>query len=70
MAKRKPNIMVNDLVLIVNESVPSSQRSTPHALETYPDVRGDVHSVMVKTPYSILKRPISKLCVIDFAHAD
>ena len=68
--KRKPNIMVNDLVLVVNEAVPRSQWSTARVLETYPDARGDVHSVMVKTLHSILKRPISKFCLIESAHAD
>ena len=68
--KRKPNIMVNDLVLVVNEAVPRSQWFTARVLETYPDARGDVRSIMVKTPHSILKRPISKLCLIESAHAD
>ena len=67
---RKPNIMVNDLVLVVNEAVPRSQWSTACVLETYPDTRDDVRSVMVKTPHSILKRLMSKLCLIEFAHAD
>ena len=67
---RKPNIMVNDLVLVVNEAVPRSQWSTARVLETYPNARDDVRSVMVKTPHSILKRPMSKLCLIEFAHAD
>ena len=62
--------MVNDLVLVVNEAVPRSQWSTARVLETYPDARDDVCSVMVKTPHSILKRPMSKLCLIEFAHAD
>ena len=62
--------MVNDLVLVVNEAVPQSQWSTARVLETYPDVRGDVRSVMVKTPHSILKRPTSKFCLIESAHAD
>ena len=38
--KRKPNIMVNDLVLVVNEAVPRSQWSTARVLEIYPDARG------------------------------
>ena len=36
---RKPNIMVNDLVLVVNEAVLRSQWSTARVLETYPDAR-------------------------------
>ena len=58
------------LVLVVNEAVPRSQWSIARVIETYPDARGDVRSVMVKTPHSILKRPISKLCLIESAHAD
>ena len=68
--KRKPNIMVNDLVLVVNKAVPRSQWSTARVLVTFPDAKGDVLSVMVKTPHSILKRPLSKLCLKESAHAD
>ena len=49
--KRKPNIMGNDLVLVVNKAVPRSQWSTARVLETFPDARGDVRSVMAKTPH-------------------
>ena len=62
--------MVNDLVLVGNEAVPRSQWSTARVLETYSDARGDVRSVVVKTPHPILKRPISKLCLIESTHAD
>ena len=61
--------MVNDVVLVVNKAVPRFQWSTARVLETYPDAKADVSLVMVKTPHSILKRPISKLCLIESAHA-
>ena len=46
--KKLTIIVFDDFVLVVNEAVPRSQWSTARVLETYPDARGDVRSVMVK----------------------
>ena len=67
--KRKPYIVVYDIVLVVNEAVPRFQWSTARVLESYSETKGGVRSVKVKMPYSIPKRPISKLCLIESTQA-
>ena len=65
----KPGIMVHDLVLVANEAVPRSQCFRARVLEPRLETKGDVGSVKVKTPHSILKRLISKLCLIEATQA-
>ena len=67
--KRKPDNMVHHIVLVVDEAVPRSQWSTARVLKSYSEANSGVRSVKVNTSHSVLKRPISKLCMIESAQA-
>ena len=53
-----------DLVLIVDETAPRNSWLMGRILQTMPDSKGLVRQVRVKTKYSILDRPVTKLCLL------
>lgn len=56
---------VNDLVLVVNESVQRGQWPIGRAVTTYLDKQGFVRQVEVWVEPRFYKRPISKLCLLE-----
>ena len=58
------NLEVSDVVLVVDNTAPRCKWLTGKITETFPDKRGFVRQVMVKTKLGIVKRPIAKLCLI------
>ena len=63
----KSNIKVDDLVLLLEDSQPRSQWSKGRVVEVYPDSKGKVRIVLVKTSKSLVKRPITKICLVESA---
>ena len=58
------NLKLEDIVLIVDDSLLRSKRTIGRVVETFADKHGLVRTVNVKTSTTVLKRPISKLCLI------
>lgn len=56
--------MPEDIVLIADPTAPCSSWLLGRVLQTYPDKKGLVHSVQVRTKTSILDRPVTKLCLL------
>ena len=61
---KRRNIQVDDLVLIVNDSLPRGKWCLGRVTETYSDKKGAVRSALIKTGHTLIKRPISKLCLV------
>jgi hypothetical protein len=59
------NFAVNDVVLIVDQSSPCNTWPLGRIMQVFPDKKGFVRRVAVKTSMSILERPISKLCLLE-----
>jgi len=62
--EERKNFQVNDVVLLVEDTQQRSKWVMGRILETYPDKRGLIRTVLVKTPTNIVKRPITKLCPV------
>lgn len=60
---KKRNLAVGDIVVIMDPSAPRGSWPLGRVLEVYPDARGFVRSVKLKTK-STIERPISKLCLV------
>ena len=60
----KRNVLVNDVVIVMDNSVPRSQWPLGRVIRTFPDARGLVQSVVVKNKFGEFKRPIRKVCVV------
>ena len=63
-SRERRNVAVNDIVIMMDNCTPRSQWPLGRVLEVYPDKKGFVRTVLVKTNGGQLKRPISKLCVV------
>jgi hypothetical protein len=59
----KRNVAVGDIVLVMDNS-PRNSWTLGRVLNTIPDQKGLVRVVNIKTPTSILQRPIHKLCLV------
>ena len=62
--QRRDNIALDDIVLIVDTFLPRGQWPMGRVVKLYPDSVGVVRVVDVKSSNGILRRSISKLCVI------
>ena len=62
--ERRGNISVGDLVLLVDTFSPRDQWPIGSVVKSYPDALGNIRIVDVKTASGVLRRPISKLCII------
>ena len=60
----KRNVKLNDIVLLVEDSQHRSKWRMGRVVETFPDRKGIVRTVLVKTQFGVIKRPITKLCLI------
>ena len=64
------NLHVGDIVMIVDETSPRNSWPLGRVVETFPDRRGFVRQVKVKTKTSELCRPVTKLCLLQEAEED
>ena len=62
--QQRRNAQKDDLVLLVDDTLPRSRWSLGCILEVFPDKNGLVRTVLVKSRNTLLKRPITKLCLI------
>ena len=62
--QERKTFCVNDVVLLVEDTQQRSKWVMGRILETNPDKRGFVRTVLVKTPTNVVKRPIAKLCPV------
>ncbi|XP_033107721.1 uncharacterized protein LOC117109468 [Anneissia japonica] len=60
----KDNVMINDIVLLVDETTPRGKWPMGRVLAVRTSSDGKVRSVDVKVNNNILKRPIAKLCIV------
>ena len=58
------NSKLNDIVLIVKDMQQRSKWVLSRVVEAFPDKSGVVRTASVKTPSSLITRPITKLCLI------
>jgi len=61
----KPNLKVNDVVIVADETMPRNVWPIGRILAVFPGDDGLVRSVQVKTATSVLTRPVSKLCLLE-----
>ena len=61
------NLQVGDLVLVADENLSRGRRPLGRISRIYSDHEGNVRQVDVKTSTSELKRPITKLCLVESA---
>ena len=50
--------------MLVDETTPKNKWPLGRIIKTFPNAKGQICSVLVKTTHSELKRPISKLCLL------
>ncbi len=60
----RKNLSVGDVVLIIDESSPRNSWVLGRIMKVFPDKKGLVRRVLVKTKTNTLERPIDKLCLI------
>ncbi|KAF7642276.1 hypothetical protein LDENG_00261020 [Lucifuga dentata] len=60
----KRNLCPDDLVIIVDSTAPRNSWLMGCVVKTFPDSKGFIRSVLVKTKTNILQQPISKLCLL------
>lgn len=65
--KPKRSFTTGDLVIIMDPTAPRGSWLMGKVLDTYPDKRGLVRSVRLKTKAGQLDRPISKICLLQEA---
>ena len=63
--KERPNLEVDDVVLVMADDTPRGFWPLGVIQETYPSADGIVRSVLVRTPTGVYKRPSHKLCVLE-----
>ncbi|KAK7944331.1 hypothetical protein WMY93_000059 [Mugilogobius chulae] len=65
----KRNLSVGDLVLIMDNTAPRNSWLMGRVIQVYPDKRGLVRQVKIKTRTSCLDRPITKVCLLQEVEA-
>ncbi|XP_077968353.1 uncharacterized protein LOC120334750 [Styela clava] len=60
--KGRDNFKVDDMVLLVDESIPRGRWTVGRVINTFADKHGLVRSVLVRTGTNVVRRPITKLC--------
>ena len=61
----KPNLKVNDIVIVADETTLRNVWPIGRILAVFPGDDGLVRSVRVKTATSVLTRPVSKVCLLE-----
>ena len=64
----KRNVQVGDLVLTVQENVSHGQWPKGLIEEVFPDKRGHVRQVVVRTATARMRRDVRKICLLEGAH--
>jgi hypothetical protein len=64
----KRNVQVGDLVMIVQENVSRGQWPKGLIEEVFPDKRGHVRQVVVRTATARMRRDVRKICLQEGAH--
>lgn len=62
--KVRRNINIGDIVMVVDPNAPRVSWILGKILTVEPDKKGLVRSVTLKTKTSIIKRPVTKLCLV------
>ena len=62
---QRRNFAVGHIVLVVDQSTPRNSWPIGRIVRVYPDKKGFVRSVDVKTKMTVLERPINKLCLLE-----
>ena len=62
--KPKRNLAVGDVVLVYTEASHRNSWPLGRILETFPDKRGSVRRVRVRTKSAVYERPVDKLCLL------
>lgn len=62
--KRERNFVPGDIVVVMDAAAPRGSWPLGRILETFPDKKGLVRSVRLRTRTSILERPVTKLCLL------
>jgi len=65
----KRNLTVGDLVIIMDSTAPRNSWPVGRVIQSFPDRRGFVRQVRIKTRSSCLDRPITKVCLLQEAEA-
>lgn len=63
----KRSLTVGDLVVIIDSTSPWNSWPMGRVMEVFPDCRGHVRQVRIKTRTSCLDRPITKVCLLQEA---
>lgn len=58
------NLVAGDLVLLMDSTAPRNSWMMGRVLETFPDRKGFVRQIRIKTKTSVLDRPVSKVCLL------
>ena len=61
----KRNLQNGDVVLIMDENIPWKIWPMGRVIHTFPGKDGLVRALRVKTSWSILTRPVTKLCLLE-----
>ena len=63
--RERRNLKVNDLVLVVDKTIPRGRWLLGRCMKVFPGRDGRVRTAEIKTKESSLIRPISKLCLLE-----
>ncbi len=61
------NFVVRDIVLIVDDTALRNSWIMGKVIQTFPDQRGFIQMLLIKTKTSCLDRPINKVCLLQQA---
>ena len=61
---KRGNFAIDDVVLIVDQSMPRNMWPIGRIIKVYPDKKGYIRKVDIKTKTTILERPINKICLL------
>ena len=59
------NLQIGDVVLIMGENTPRKNWPMGRVIQTFPGKDGLVRTAQVRTSWSILTRPVAKLCLLE-----
>lgn len=63
------NLVVGDLVLVMDNTAPRNTWLMGRVIQTFPDRKGFVRQVRIKTRTNCLDRPITKICLLQEAES-
>ena len=65
--QKRRSLVPGDIVVVADSAAPRGSWLLGRVLETFPDKKGLVRSVRLKTKTNILDRPVTKLCLLQEA---